>query len=56
MSVVQSMAFSFLERAGADRGFGVEKVTAVLVALGFINLFPTVLAALLEKRLNPKMR
>jgi predicted MFS family arabinose efflux permease len=54
MAVVQSMAFSFLERAGMDRGFGVEKVTAILVALGFINLFPTVLAALLEKRLNPK--
>lgn len=54
MAVVQSMAFSFLERAGMDRGFGVEKVTAILVALGFINLFPTALAALLEKRLNPK--
>ena len=54
MAVVQSMAFSFLERAGVDRGFGVEKVTAILVALGFINLFPTALAALLEKRLNPK--
>jgi len=55
MAVVQSMAFSFLERAGVDRGFGVEKVTAILVALGFINLFPNVLAALLEKRLNPKV-
>lgn len=54
MAVVQSMAFAFLERAGIDRGFGVEKVTAVLVALGFINLFPTVLAAVLEKRLSPK--
>lgn len=54
MGVVQSMAFSFLERAGVEREFGVEKVTAILVALGFINLFPTVLAALLEKRLNPK--
>jgi len=54
MSVVQAMAFSFFERAGIDRGFGVEKVTAILVALGFINLFPTALAALLEKRLSPK--
>jgi predicted MFS family arabinose efflux permease len=54
MSVVQAMAFSFFERAGIDRGFGVEKVTAILVALGFINLFPTALAALLEKRLNPR--
>ena len=55
MAVVQSMAFSFLERAGVDRGFGVEKVTAILVALGFINLFPNVLAAVWEKRLNPKV-
>lgn len=54
MSIVQAMAFSFFERAGMDRGFGVEKVTAVLVALGFINLFPTALAALLEKRLAAK--
>lgn len=54
MSIVQAMAFSFFERAGMDRDFGVEKVTAVLVALGLINLFPTALAALLEKRLAAK--
>jgi predicted MFS family arabinose efflux permease len=54
MSVVQAMAFSFFERVGADRGFGVERVTAILVALGFVNLFPTALAALLEKRLTAK--
>lgn len=54
MSVVQAMAFSFFERAGMDRGFGVEKVTAILVALGFVNLFPTVLAALLQKRVTAK--
>ncbi len=50
MSVVQAMAFSFFERMGADSGFGVEKVTAVLVAMGVLNLFPTALAAFLEKR------
>lgn len=50
MSVVQAMAFGFFERVGADRAFGVEKVTVVLAALGFVNLFPTALAALLEKR------
>lgn len=50
MSVVQAMAFGFFERVGADRAFGVEKVTAVLAALGFVNLFPTAMAALLEKR------
>lgn len=50
MSVVQAMAFSFFERMGADSGFGVEKVTAVLVAMGVLNMFPTALAAFLEKR------
>lgn len=50
MSVVQAMAFGFFERVGADRAFGVEKVTVVLAALGLVNLFPTALAALLEKR------
>ncbi len=54
MSVVQAMAFSFFERVGADRGFGVDKVTAVLAALGFVNLFPTALAALLEKRISAR--
>lgn len=50
MGLVQSMAFSFLERVGDHRGFGLQAVTGVLVALGFVNLFPAVLAALLEKR------
>ncbi|MET3497168.1 MFS transporter [Variovorax boronicumulans] len=50
MGLVQSMTFSFLERAGSDRGFGVEAVTGVLIALGFVNLVPAPLAALLEKR------
>ncbi|RVU43714.1 MFS transporter [Rubrivivax rivuli] len=50
MGLVQSMTFSFLERVGADRGFGPQAVTGVLIALGFVNLFPAVLAALLEKR------
>lgn len=50
MALVQSMTLSFLERAGMDRGFGVAAVTGVLVALGFVNLFPAALAAVLEKR------
>ena len=50
MGLVQAMTFSFLERAGSDRGFGLAAVTGVLVALGFVNLFPAALAALLEKR------
>jgi predicted MFS family arabinose efflux permease len=50
MGLVQSMTFSFLERAGSDRGFGLQAVTGVLVALGVVNLFPAALAALLEER------
>lgn len=50
MALVQAMVFSFLERVGADRGFGLAAVTGVLVALGIVNLFPAVLAALLERR------
>ena len=51
MAITQSMVFSFVERIGVDRGFG-DKVLGVLVALGFINLVPPVLAALLERRLK----
>lgn len=54
MSLVQSMSFGFLERVGADRDFGVAKVTAVLAALGVVNLFPTAIAALLERRLSAR--
>lgn len=50
MGLVQSMTFSFLERVGSDRGFGLEAVTGVLIALGVVNLFPAMLAAVLEKR------
>lgn len=51
MAVTQSMVFSFVERIGAERGFG-ERVLVVLVAMGFVNLLPPVLAALLERRLT----
>ncbi len=50
MGLVQAMMFSFLERIGADRGFAPGAVTGVLIALGFVNLFPAPLAALLERR------
>jgi predicted MFS family arabinose efflux permease len=50
MGLVQSMTFSFLERVGSDRGFGLQAVTGVLIALGVVNLFPAGLAALLERR------
>jgi predicted MFS family arabinose efflux permease len=54
MGLVQSMTFSFLERVGSDRGFGLQAVTGVLIALGIVNLFPAALAALLEKRWSPR--
>jgi predicted MFS family arabinose efflux permease len=53
MALTQAMMFSFLERIGIDRGFGREAVTGVLIALGFVNLFPAPLAAFLEKRVSP---
>lgn len=51
MALNQSMVFSFFERIGSDRGYGVEAVTAVLIALGFVSLAPAPLAAMLEKRI-----
>ena len=50
MALVQSMIFSFLERIGMDRGFGLEAVSGVLIALGLINLLPSPLAAFLQRR------
>lgn len=52
MALNQAMVFSFLERIGADRGYTVEAITLVLVVLGFVNLVPAPLAALLQKRLS----
>ena len=54
MALVQAMVFSFVERMGADRGFGVASVSAVLIALGIVNMFPAGIAAVLEKRLDPR--
>lgn len=51
MAINQSMLFSFVERIGAARGFSAEQVIGVLVAVGFVNLTPAVLAALLQRRL-----
>ena len=52
MALNQAMVFSFFERIGADRGYGVETVTAILIALGFMNLVPAPLAAFLETKLD----
>lgn len=50
MGLVQSMTFSFLERVGTDRGFGLQALTGVLIAMGIVNLTPAALAAVLEKK------
>lgn len=50
MALTQAMMFSFLERIGMDRGFGLQAVNGVLVALGLVNLLPAGLAALLQRR------
>ncbi len=55
MALVQAMMFSFLQHIGIDRGFGVEAVTGVLIALGFVNLIPAPLAAYLETRVSPRL-
>jgi len=52
MALVQGMVFSFLVQAGAARGFGEQNIQGVLIALGFINLFPPAIAAALQNRLN----
>jgi predicted MFS family arabinose efflux permease len=51
MAVNQAMVFGFLERIGASRGFGADRVNLVLIGVGVVNLFPAVLAAVLQKRL-----
>jgi predicted MFS family arabinose efflux permease len=53
LTLNQAMVFAFLERIGAERGFGVERVNGVLIALGFVNLLPGVLAALLQRKWSP---
>jgi predicted MFS family arabinose efflux permease len=54
MGLNQAMMFSFLERLGLDRGFAAASVTGVLIALGFVNLFPAPLAAFLETRVSAR--
>ena len=51
LALANAMIFSFAERIGIDRGYGVEAVSRVLMATGLVNLLPPVLAALLQRRL-----
>lgn len=50
MTMTQATLFSFFERLGVTRGFGADRVVSVLIAVGFVNLLPAVLAALLQHR------
>ena len=53
MTFNQAMVFSFLEQLGLAHGFSQSSINGVLIALGFVNLLPGGLAALLQKRLSP---
>jgi MFS family permease len=53
MALNQALTFSMLDRIGAARGFGQDRVNGLLVVVGLVNLFPAAVAALLQKRLNP---
>jgi predicted MFS family arabinose efflux permease len=54
MALIQAMMFAFVERIGADRGYGTAAVAGVLIALAFVNLVPAPLAAFLQQRINPR--
>ena len=50
VSLANTTVFSFVERIGIDRGYGVDAVSAAFVITGLVNLLPPALAALLQKR------
>lgn len=50
LTLNQAMVFSFVERIGAARGFSPDRVNAVLIALGLVNLIPGALAAILQNK------
>ena len=54
LCMAHSMIFPFVERLGIERGYAPAVVAAVLVSIGFANLLPSPLAALLERRLRPE--
>lgn len=54
LCMAHSMIFPFVERLGIERGYGPTLVATVLMCIGFANLVPSPLAAVLEKRLRPE--
>ena len=49
LTLNQALMFSFVERIGVDHNFGQERVNMVLIAVGFVNLLPAVIAAAMQK-------
>lgn len=52
MALAQATMFSFVERIGADRGYGSTAITGVLVAAGIVNLLPAPLAGWMQHKLR----
>ena len=50
LTLSHSMMLSFLEPVGLTRGFSQQQVMGVLFAIGVVNLFPGLLAAVLERK------
>ena len=54
LTLSHSMMLSFLEPIGLGHGFSAAQVMNVLLAIGLVNLFPGLLAALLERRVSAR--
>ncbi|MDN8618827.1 MFS transporter [Variovorax ginsengisoli] len=52
MTLSHSMMLSYMERIGDAHGFSKQMVMSVLLAVGIVNLFPGVLAAVFERKLS----
>lgn len=52
MALIQGMVSSFLVPAGTNRGLPEATIQTVLILLGLVNLAPSLLAAVLEKRVR----
>jgi predicted MFS family arabinose efflux permease len=50
MTMSHAMMLSFLERVGVTHGFSTQQILGVLFAVGVVNLFPGLLAALFERK------
>jgi len=53
MTLSHAMMLSFVERIGVAHGFSQQQVLGVLFAIGVVNLFPAMLAAVFEHKVSP---